>query len=675
MAEVRSGSFNTTGYSDSGYTDHYVFSWELVSQSIVDCTSTIKWSVKGAGGKTLEYWTYVKEKYVTVNGVAQTDTTKVATGNETVAFSGTSVIKHSTSTGKGSFSAECGGAFYYYGSYNSTGKSSWDLPTIARATTPEFSAEGVTLGSNITIGLYPADPSFKHKLTYSVGNLSGQTSGLNIGSNFTSQGAINVNFAPPASLGAQFPNANSTKCTITCYTYTSSGTHIGTTTNAFDLNVPSYTPTGSVALTGVNLLNGAYAENKSSATVNITAPTTNLYGASIKSYSTVIDGKTYTAQSFTTSVLSKGDKKAKVTVTDSRGKSVTVDSSSITVYAYSIPYITSFSLARQTDGTTVKAIVKGGFAAVNNKNSKTIKVTLNGKTETITPDAYIFDNTDNPITFTNVSTDQTFTGTLTLTDSYTTVTKTAVLPTVAVTMDFYKDGNGIAMGKVAESGNLLDVAWPTKVKSVKFQRGTRPTSANIPLDADNYGGVEMFLASNSMTEGKPKFIDGKDVTSSEGYITHFHWDNGGGYDAQLFLKHTNGSLLARGCTAGTWSAWKQFIDDNMCKDYVIEQGITNGWEYTKWNSGKIEMITERSVNFPEFTKQADYLWRSIVSIDLSGYLKRIISGTFSVQINGMVPQVCRHSTNLATAEIVIVTSRSSGAFTVSAPLYIIGKWK
>ena len=87
------------------------------------------------------------------------------------------------------------------------------------------------------------------------------------------------------------------------------------------------------------------------------------------------------------------------------------------------------------------------------------------------------------------------------------------------------------------------------------------------------------------------------------------------------------------------------------------------------------MITERSLGFPAFEKQADYLYRSIVSLDLSGYFTRVISGTCAVQINGMVPQVCRHGTKLATAEIVIVTSRNSGAFTVSAPLYIIGKWK
>ena len=38
MAEVRSGSFSTTGYSDAYSPDYYVFSWSLSSQSIVDNT-------------------------------------------------------------------------------------------------------------------------------------------------------------------------------------------------------------------------------------------------------------------------------------------------------------------------------------------------------------------------------------------------------------------------------------------------------------------------------------------------------------------------------------------------------------------------------------------------------------------------------------------------------------
>lgn len=586
MAEVRSGSFRTYGYSDSGYTDHYVFSWEIVTQSIIDNTTTIKWSVVGAGGKSSAYWTYVQEKYVTVNGVTQTNTTKVATSNGTVAFSGQTVIKHSNN-GKGSFSASCGGAFYYYGSYNSTGSGSWDLPTIPRATTPTVTATSVTMGSAVTINLSPADSSFKHKLTYAFGSLSGQTSGIASGTNFTASGTVGVAFTPPTSLGTQIPNANSGTCTITCYTYNSGGTHIGTTTTTLTLNVPSYTPSiSNIALSGVNLLSSTYVQARSSVTVTITASTS--YGATIQSYSTVLDGKTYTAQKFTSSVLSNGTKTAKVTVKDSRGKSVTVDSSSITVYAYSIPYITSFSLARQSDGTTVIASLKGGFAAVNNKNSKSIKVTLNGVTNTVTSNTYTFDTTT---TFTNVPTDTTFTGKLTLSDSYcygdTAITKEAVLPTVAVTMDFYKDGNGIAMGKVAEAGNLLDVAWPIKASGFKSQRGTRPKSADIEPEEKYFGSMEYYLASSAMTTGKPVLVDGYE-SSPDGYILHFHWDNNLGYDAQMYIRNKNGSLLTRGCDNGTWGEWKQFIDNSMCKDYVVEQGTSGIWTYRKWNSGIAE---------------------------------------------------------------------------------------
>ena len=546
MAEVKSGSFNTSGYSDPGYPNYYVFSWSLTSQSIPDNTSTISWSLKGAGGSS-GYFTNVKQKYVTVNGVTKSNDTIQATYNGTTAFSGTSVIKHG-SNGKGSFSASAGGAFFYYGSYNSTGKGSWDLPTIARATTPTFSNTSVTLGSNITITLSPADSSFKHKLTYSAGSLSGQTSGLASGADFTAQGSVNVVFTPPTSLGSQFPNANSTVCTITCYTYNSSGTLIGTTTKDLTLNVPSYTPTCSISLTGTNLLSGAYVQSHSSVAVSITAATS--YGATIKSYSTVIDGKTYTTQSFTTSVLSAGTKTATTTVTDSRGKTVTVNSASITVYEYSIPYVTSFTLTRQSTATTVVAAIKGGFSSINSKNAKTVKVTLNGVTNTVTLSAYTFDTTT---TFTNVPTDSTFTGVLTLTDSYTTVTKDAVLPTVSVTMDFYKDGNGIAMGKVAEEGDLLDVSWKSKFRKI------------LNVISDSFDALIVTrTASNSAATIK--------------------FTNGNGSLGYIGMNGVNSGLTR-------WSADGQsgypFLDAGNTKDYIVERGTSDIWTYEKWNSGKV----------------------------------------------------------------------------------------
>ncbi len=669
MAEVRSGSFRTTGYSDPGYTDHYVFSWSLTSQSVVNNTSTISWSVKGAGGTNSAYWTYVQEKYVTVNGSTQTNTTKVETHNDTVAFSGSTTIKHSNN-GKGSFSASCGGAFYYYGSYNSTGSGSWDLPTIPRATTPTVSATTVTMGSAVTINLAPADSSFKHKLTYAFGSLSGQTSGIASGTNFTSSGTVGVAFTPPTSLGSQIPNANSGTCTITCYTYNSGGTHIGTTTRTITLNIPSYTPTASVAITGVNLLSSTYVQAKSSAKVTITASSS--YGATIKSYSTKIDDKTYTAQSFTTSVLSTGTKTAAATITDSRGKTVTVNSASITVYAYSIPYITSFSLARQSDGTTVIASLKGGFSAVNNKNAKTVKVTLNGVTNTVTVSAYTFDTTT---TFTSVPTDNTLTGTLTLTDSYTAATKSAVLPTVAVTMDFHKDGDGIAMGKVSETRDLLDVAWSGRVRKNLSVDGTHTVSGNATVGGTlSVTGATTLNKATTIADTDWKTLILKRLNAIGAVTIQFQNNTGSLGFIGMTGDELNTSLkrwTSDGVTAYT------VLDTGLVKDFVTEQGTSGIWTYRKWNSGLAEcfgaqpvtnmlvgtvwgaLYCSSRINLPNFP----FTFKAVPQVNLSW------NATYTALIDGAL------GVTTTSSGYTFILRADSVTLSGSVAIRAIGKWK
>lgn len=548
MAEVRSGSFKTTGYSDANSPDHYVFSWTLASQSIVDNTTTINWEVVAAGGATSGYYNTVRERYVTVYGATKSASDAQVTYNGTKPFSGTTVIKHDNN-GKGSFSASCGGAFEFSGAYNSTGSGSWDLPTIARATTPVLSATTITMGASIDISLTPANSTFKHKLRYDFGSVAGSASGFSMGAEFTAQGNRTVTFTPPTSLGSQIPNNLSGTGQIICYTYTSSGAHIGTTYVKITLNVPSYTPsiTG-ITLTGNNLLSAAYVQGKSTVTVNATTQTS--YGANIKSITSVIDGKSYSNLPFTTNLLSSGSKTVKITLVDTRNKSVTVESAAIQVYAYSIPNITEFTLARQSDGTTVIATVKGSISAINNKNDKTIKVTLNGKTNTITSSSYTISATT---TFTGVSTDQTFTAKAVFTDSYVSIERAATLPTVAVTMDFYKDGNGIAMGKVAEEGDLLDVSWKAKFRKL------------LSIISDTFDALTI-------------------TRTQVGSAATINFRNGNGSLGYIGMSGTANQGLTRWSADG--QAGYSVLDTGNTKDYVVEQGTNGIWTYEKWNSGK-----------------------------------------------------------------------------------------
>ena len=550
------------------------------------------------------------------------------------------------------------------------------LTTIPRATKPTLSSTSVTMGSTMRITLTPADSSFKHKIRYEFGSLVSQVEGMTSGVDFTSQGTTYHDFTPPASLANQIPNASSGTAKLIIYTYRSDGTHIGTETANITINVPSYTPqVGGVSVTGNNLLSGTYVQGKSTATVQITASSS--YGASIKSISAVVDGKTYTGNKFTTDVLkTTGQKDIVITVVDTRNKgyTYTYKSAALTVYAYSAPSITDFTLVRQSDGTTVIATVKGSIASVNSKNAKTVTVTLNGVTKTITSSSYTINGT---ATFTGVPTDSTLTGTAKLQDSYTSATRTYVLPTVAVTMDFHSSGKGVAFGKVAESENVLDVAWeiksgkPEKTMSNLSYRGQNPIT-KASEDTLDFWAAQANLATAFFNDKTVDMVK----PSIWGYLLHIASTPGNKEFHQLWLEQSNGSIHHRGANASAINPWRKLLDTVNCPDYVIERGTSDGWEYTKWNSGKMELFAEKSLSFPEGTKQGDFpLYRSIVSLNLSGLLTKIMSGTCCIQTNGMVPQVCRPSSNLSTAEIVIVTSRTFSAFTITAPIYIIGKWK
>lgn len=139
MAQVRSGSFTTTSYSNRSIT----FNWSLASQSIENNTSTINWSFVGSGSATS--WYNTRNGYVNIDGARRwTQTSDVQLRNGTTMASGTLTITHNAD-GKRSFSADGGATIFNYGTYQ-TGSGSWELPQIPRAATlttaPNFTDEG-----------------------------------------------------------------------------------------------------------------------------------------------------------------------------------------------------------------------------------------------------------------------------------------------------------------------------------------------------------------------------------------------------------------------------------------------------------------------------------------------------------------------------------------------------
>lgn len=610
-------------------------------------------SVTGAGTKTITYNNanqvdVAAGGWLNIGSVVFDNVPHDANGAKTVTVSASFTNNISPSSGSASGSVK--------------------LTDISRAST--FTIDKTSIYANgtdkITVTINPKNTAYRHTVLVAFGSSYSQTFNVAAG---TKTLAFTIPYDWLNGIPAQL-SSNSTNIILTTYNGT---TLVGTASlpNGFTIMCPEdVKPTiSSVTRTGNNLRNGVYVQGKSSATIKTVAGGS--YGSTIKSYSCVVDGVKYTSSEFTTAAFKTASQYTiTVTVTDSRGRTASKSATAFTVYEYKPPYITSFKAERQSDGTTVIATLVGGVSSLNSQNGKAFSVTLNGETETITSSGFTVNGT---ATFTGVDTDSTFVATARVADYYTEATMPVVVQTEAVTMDFHHSGKGVAFGKVAQEENLLDVAWPIKAKGIKFQRGARPTSANLSPNSDYWGTIESFLASSAMTEGKPTIADG---TTVDGHILHFHWDNNGGWDSQLFLRNSTGELSVRGCNGGTWGSWKRVLDEALCKDYVIEQGkYADGWEYTKWNSGKIELWADKSLSFPATTQQGTYIWRTFVSIDMSSKLKKIIGGSCPVQYNGVVPQLCRNSSTPTTAEIMIVGGRTFDAFTTTIPIYIIGKWK
>lgn len=364
---------------------------------------------------------------------------------------------------------------------------------------PTVSSSSVNLGSAVTIYTNRQSTATTHTLLYSFGSTSG-TIASNVGAS--------VSWTPPLSLASQIPSATSGICTITCQSY-NGGTLTGTRTCTVTLNVPS-TVVPSISSVTVEDTNttvvsriAAFVKGLSTLSVAITAA--GVYGSTISSYRTSLDGVNYTAASFTASkkLSAAGDMTMTVTVTDSRGRTATY-TTTFNVLDYSPPSITAFSAERcnsdgsaaQLDGTKARYSFAGKVTALNNKNGLSCVVYYKLKTATAWTTAEQMAITSYTLSATNKLLSQTFDALYSydlkvrLTDYFYYVEQAVSIGTKGVILDFMADGTGIGIGKVAETSGYIDCGWPLKLSSALAVAygGTGATSAASAIA--NLGGVK-----------------------------------------------------------------------------------------------------------------------------------------------------------------------------------------
>lgn len=376
------------------------------------------------------------------------------------------------------------------------------LTTIPRASSIN-APTSITIGQSANITLKTASSLFRHKMYYSFGGLSKQTAGFSKSTDIIAS----LTFTPPVSLGDRIPNDTSGVCILTCETYNGT-TLIGTATKNINLVIPSDSkPTISAvalseATSGLAAKFGEYVQNKSTLSGTITA--SGKYGATIKSYKTLIDGAYWNGQTFTTNIpiSDSGIVTVTTTVTDSRGFSTTF-SQNITVLPYAPPKINSLSAWRidtsgndSDEGTRIAMAMNFAISSVDGKNDRTYKfqyrkasdadfTTFASGIASIT-----YDDTQKFTSAPEISVDYAYVVRLEIADYFQTVVYDVQIPTAFTLMDFRNTGKGMAIGKVSEK-DALEVAMTSEFT------GQMKIFAPASDQADS-GFIRMYRADRSL---------------------------------------------------------------------------------------------------------------------------------------------------------------------------------
>lgn len=340
-----SGSFKTGNYEGR----YLVFAWEVSSQSTENNKTKISWSLKGAGEASAGWYYAQNIKAIIAGETVFNDYTNPSGGDQLKLYNGTTVATGTytfthDSNGEKSFSASVEAGIYNW-AVNCKGSDSWDLPTIARASTLT-SAANVTLGNACSVKWTPKSTSFWYKLKFSMGDWSYTTGAIHPE---TTSAYTYTGYTIPLEAAKQIPSKTSGSMTVALYTYSDSGCkkQVGdASSKTFTVTVPNNSSTKpSISIDNLSpvsslgsAFDGLYVQGKSKVKAEFTG--SGKYGATISKYTMTVDGKSYgSSQNYTSNYLSNyGQFAVKISVEDSRGFTNSA-TKNITVIPYSIPKV------------------------------------------------------------------------------------------------------------------------------------------------------------------------------------------------------------------------------------------------------------------------------------------------------------------------------------------------
>lgn len=581
-------------------------------------TSTVTVTLKLTNHYAL-YATAISGSYISVGGSKTNYTKSISYGGSSTTTT-TLATKQVTVTHNSNGTATCNiaGSFVMNGTYRGssvgtmTVNQTITLPTIPRSsglTVPATINTGATLSGTIA----PSSSAFNHKVYLKTGSTTRNTISLAAGTN-TFSDVIEHSW---------FPNSTSGTLTVVLETYNGT-TLVATTSKSVTANVPtSIVPSISSFTTAVvDGKGGYYVQGKSK--VKLTAVALAGSGSGIKSYTFSGNNLSYsgTTANATSAVLQySGYGQYTVTVTDNRGRTAS-KGLSIQVQPYAAPTISSISVQRCTsngtideNGTYAYVTVNSSYSTLNGANTRTVVLTNSGNSTATTVQATT--NTSGSwsgVYGSGFATGTTYTITATIKDTAysATATKSGTLKAASRPMNIKSNGKGIGIGKMAESDNLLDVAWNERVRGNLSTDGNTAISGTLIANGKTTLGSDLQVNNNGFIKGH-LYMGGNKESTAERSIRFTTPDNStyphntyifggnaegpagiGIYDAKntrvvFSYNDVNNSIAVGNSTTIN-------LNGQPLKDFVVEQGSSGVWTWKKWFSGTMEVVGTASHN-------------------------------------------------------------------------------
>ena len=634
-----SGSLSTTGYKGR----YLVLNWSQVSQSIADNTTTISWSLEGAGYASFSYC-YARNFTVVINDTtvyyAQGGSSEVKLYNGTVVASGTLVISHD-SDGNKSFSASVAAGIYDW-SPTCTGSGTFYLNKIPRLSS--LSVSNGTLGTAQTLTVTKQNSSFTHTIMYKCGTASGTI--------VTKSSSTNINWTPPMSLASQNTTGTLVSISFTIETYSGSDS-VGSSSKTISCSIPdSVRPTCVINVERVPLVtdyydvnwwmsNDVYIQGITKVQSNIVANES--YGSSISSYSVKMDNSTYNGQSVTMAAPSNsGNITITATVTDKRGRS---GSATKTINVLPCPscQITKLSGIRcNNDGTSndrgeyilMDYAYDSGFFTTeygSNNGSAMAEVyykkhsdsawTLLAQQSDIQhfpPSSWTSDEVK-AVSLFQADTANSYDLKLVVSDYFNTVTMTGRVGTAYSLIHWKASGKGMGIGKTSELDDVLDIGMSTKfsggitpielesgtdlndvvLPNVYYGNGVSDNYPNFPMSSTSSVGFSLEVLKSGTSTIKQRITVTKAVSPDDykvferihGESAWSNWFDTSDFTDSGALRLTGGTMVASGSANGR----------------ITIPGLNSGWMGARDKAGII--VTNGGDYTPAISmKSANYTW-------------------------------------------------------------------